>query len=83
MENISDSPAIVCALWHPLGVHGRCLVTISDDSVLRLWELNREDRSSFDESALSIDLTRLLNAKDEDANLRASRYQSGKAFTSD
>jgi nucleoporin NUP82 len=83
IENIGDGPAIVCALWHPLGVHGRCLVTISDDSVLRLWELNREDRSSFDESALSIDLIRLLNAKDEDANLRASRYQSGKAFTPD
>jgi nucleoporin NUP82 len=80
-ENISEDAAIVCALWHPLGVHGRCLVTISDDAVLRIWELNRDDRSSFDESALSIDLTRLVNAKDEDANLRASRYQSGKAFT--
>jgi nucleoporin NUP82 len=82
-EHMPENSPIVCGLWHPLGVGGRCFITISEDSIVRLWELNREDRSSFETSALSIDLKKLVNAEDEDANLRASYYGTGKAFTPD
>jgi nucleoporin NUP82 len=83
-EHIPEaSAAVVCGLWHPLGVHGRCFITITEDSVIRLWELNRDDRSSFEASALSIDLRKLANAKDAQDNLRASVYGAGKAFSPD
>jgi nucleoporin NUP82 len=82
-EHMPENSPIISGLWHPLGVGGRCFVTISEDSVVRLWELNREDRSSFETSALSIDLKKLVNAEDEEANLRASYYGTGKAFTPD
>lgn len=82
-EHIPEASPIICALWHPLGVHGRCLVTITEDSIIRLWELNRDDRSSFESSALSIDLKKLVNAKDAQDNLGASIYGAGKAFSPD
>jgi nucleoporin NUP82 len=49
------------ALWHPLGVAGSSLVTISIDAVVRIWELNIEDRSSFEQPTVVLDLVKLSN----------------------
>ncbi|KAJ4295078.1 hypothetical protein N0V90_007086 [Kalmusia sp. IMI 367209] len=79
---LEESP-IASVLWHPLGYHGRCLVTITKTGVVRLWEINRTDRSSFSEPALSIDLEKLANATNDQENLSASKYGASKGFSPD
>ncbi|KAF2439239.1 hypothetical protein P171DRAFT_436559 [Karstenula rhodostoma CBS 690.94] len=79
---LEESP-IASVLWHPLGYHGRCLVTITKAGVVRLWEINRADRSSFCETTLSIDLQKLANAKNDQENLSASQYGATKGFSPD
>lgn len=79
---LEESP-IASVLWHPLGYHGRCLVTITRAGVVRLWEINRADRSSFCETTLSIDLQKLANAKNDQENLSASQYGATKVFSPD
>jgi nucleoporin NUP82 len=81
--HVLDQSPIVSVLWHPLGELGRCLVTVTSDAVVRLWEINREDRTSFNEPSLSIDLTKLANATSADQDLNARKYGSGKAYTPD
>lgn len=79
---LEESP-IATVLWHPLGYHGRCLVTITQTGVVRLWEVNRSDRSSFSEPSLSIDLQKLANATNDQEDLSASKYGAPKGFSPD
>ncbi|KAF2114207.1 hypothetical protein BDV96DRAFT_613440 [Lophiotrema nucula] len=79
---LEESP-VASLLWHPLGYHGHCLVTITVAGVLRLWELHRSDRSSFSEPTLSIDLTKLANATSDKVDLSASRLGASKGFSPD
>ena len=79
---LEESP-IATTLWHPLGYHGRCLLTITKAGVMRLWEVNRADRSTFSEPTLSIDLVKLINAQKDQDNLAASVYGASKAFSPD
>ena len=51
------------ALWHPLGVGGNCLVTITAEAVVRLWELDRSDRLSYDKPSLTFDMKKLAYGK--------------------
>ncbi|KAJ4356990.1 hypothetical protein N0V95_002862 [Ascochyta clinopodiicola] len=79
---LEESP-IATTLWHPLGYHGRCLVTITKAGVVRLWEVNRADRSTFSEPTLSIDLVKLANAQRDQDDLGASKYGASKGFSPD
>ncbi|KAJ4383268.1 hypothetical protein N0V86_001313 [Didymella sp. IMI 355093] len=79
---LEESP-IATTLWHPLGYHGRCLVTITKSGVVRLWEVNRADRSTFSEPTLSIDLVKLINAQKDQDDLGASMYGASKGFSPD
>jgi nucleoporin NUP82 len=79
---LEESP-IATILWHPLGYHGRCLVTITKSGVVRLWEVNRADRSTFSEPTLSIDLPKLANAQSDQDDLGASKYGASKGFSPD
>ena len=78
-----EQPPVVSILWHPLGELGRCLVTINRDAVLRLWEINPNNKLSFGDASLSIDLKKLANATSAEEDLRASRFDAGKAFSPD
>jgi nucleoporin NUP82 len=82
-EHVLESSPIVSLLWHPLGMMGRCFVTITQDGIVRMWEVNRDDRSSFDKCSMSIDLRKLVNATDSGENLGASHFGVGKAFSPD
>jgi nucleoporin NUP82 len=76
----------VSVLWHPLGALGKCLVTITEESVLRLWEINQDNRSSFDEPSTSFDLKKLANAVSAEQDLsdiRASKWGTSRGFTPD
>ncbi|KAJ4991452.1 nuclear pore complex protein an-nup82 [Stagonosporopsis vannaccii] len=79
---LEESP-IATTLWHPLGYHGRCLVTITKSGVVRLWEVNRADRSTFSDPTLSIDLVKLINAQKDQDDLGASIYGASKGFSPD
>lgn len=81
--HVREESPVASVLWHPLGYHGRCLVTITREAVVRLWEINRSDRSTFSEPTLSIDLKKLANARNDEEDLSASKFGATKGFSPD
>lgn len=81
--HVTEESPVATTLWHPLGYHGRCLITITKAGVVRMWEINRADRSTFSEPALSIDLAKLANAEHDDEDLSASKFGVSKGFSPD
>ncbi|KAI5209620.1 hypothetical protein E4T39_00703 [Aureobasidium subglaciale] len=81
--HVLEQAPVVSALWHPLGHLGSCLVTLTKDACLRLWELNRDSRASFDQPELALDLKKLANATSSDQDFAASNYGASKAFSPD
>ncbi|KAF2821866.1 hypothetical protein CC86DRAFT_358928 [Ophiobolus disseminans] len=81
--HVTEESPVATTLWHPLGYHGRCLVTITKAGVVRLWEVNRVDRSTFSEPTLSIDLAKLANATNDQEDLSASKFGASKGFSPD
>ncbi|KAL8668357.1 MAG: hypothetical protein Q9168_007008 [Polycauliona sp. 1 TL-2023] len=79
---LSQSP-ITNILWHPLGVNGTCLVTVTQEAVVRIWELNRSNRWSFDKPTLAIDLTKLDAASSQQDDVAPSGMHSGRGFSAD
>jgi nucleoporin NUP82 len=83
IAHVTEESPIATTLWHPLGYHGHCLVTITKAGVVRLWEVKRTDRSTFSEPALSIDLPKLANATNDQEDLSASKFGVSKGFSPD
>ncbi|KAL9064155.1 MAG: hypothetical protein Q9157_007934 [Trypethelium eluteriae] len=81
--HVLDRSPIASVLWHPLGVKGNCLVTVTKDATVRLWELSRENRYSFDEPALAVDLKKLANATSYEEDFKASRPGASRGFSPD
>ncbi|KAI2642885.1 hypothetical protein GGS21DRAFT_500070 [Xylaria nigripes] len=77
-----DRSPIASALWHPLGVNGCTLVTVTKDAVVRLWELSQKDRWSFDSPTLAIDLQKLADGTSLDQNFSANEV-GNKGFSPD
>jgi nucleoporin NUP82 len=71
------------ALWHPLGVNGSCLVTVTADAIVRVWEVSPEDRWSFDNPTTSIDLKKLADGTTLDQDFSASSTTTNKGFSPD
>ncbi|KAI0408635.1 hypothetical protein F4802DRAFT_594047 [Xylaria palmicola] len=67
-----DRSPVASALWHPLGVNGSSLVTVTRDAVVRVWELSQKDRWSFDTPTLTIDLQKLADGTSLDQNFSAN-----------
>ncbi|KAK8055850.1 nucleoporin NUP82 [Apiospora rasikravindrae] len=81
--HVFDRSAVASALWHPLGVNGSALVTVTTDAVVRVWELSPSDRWSFDKSTLTIDLKKLADGTSLDQNFAPSNDASGRNFSAD
>lgn len=81
--HVTSQAAIASALWHPLGVNGSCLVTVTEDAVVRVWELSPDDRWSFDRPTLSIDLKKLADGTSLDQDFGASTSVMNKGFSPD
>ncbi|TGJ80998.1 hypothetical protein E0Z10_g7754 [Xylaria hypoxylon] len=77
-----DRSPIASALWHPLGVDGSALVTVTREAVVRVWELSQKDRWSFDTPSLTIDLQKLADGISLDENFSASNLVK-KGFSPD
>ncbi|KAI1330464.1 hypothetical protein F5Y16DRAFT_363243 [Xylariaceae sp. FL0255] len=80
--HVMDRSPIASAIWHPLGVSGTALVTVTKDAVVRLWELSQKDRWSFDTPSLAIDLQKLADGMSLDQNFSASEINH-KGFSPD
>ncbi|KAH9845414.1 hypothetical protein Tdes44962_MAKER06620 [Teratosphaeria destructans] len=81
--HVLEQSPVASALWHPLSPTGNCLVTVTKDACVRLWELDRENRSTFDEPGLAVDLKKLANAASMQEDLTASKYGTNKGFSPD
>ncbi|KAI9861709.1 MAG: hypothetical protein M1824_002140 [Vezdaea acicularis] len=81
--HVTTQSPIVSALWHPLGVLGKCLVTVTKDAVVRIWEVSPEDRWSFDCPALAVDLKKLADGLSSDEDFGAANFGRSKGFSPD
>ena len=79
---MSQSP-IVTALWHPLGVGGDCIVTVTAEAVVRLWELDRGNRWSFDSPAFAFDLKKLAYGKYAEDDFSPIDLKANRGFSLD
>ena len=82
---IPESP-LVCALWHPLAVPScstDCLLTITAEAAVRVWELDRRNQWSFDKPALAIDLKKLIDGTSCDQDFAPSAFGKTKGFSAD
>jgi nucleoporin NUP82 len=81
--HVTSRAPIVSALWHPLGVDGTCVVTVTADAIVRVWELSMGDRWSFDTPTTSIDLKKLADGTNLDQDFTASTSVTNKGFSPD
>jgi nucleoporin NUP82 len=82
---IPEAP-VVSALWHPLGLHsnlGGCIVTVTADAAVRVWELDRNNHWSFDQPSLAIDLKKLIDGTSCDQDFTPSGFGKNKGFSAD
>ncbi|ESZ89539.1 hypothetical protein SBOR_10080 [Sclerotinia borealis F-4128] len=81
--HVTSRSGISTALWHPLGVNGTCLVTVTKDAVVRMWELSTTDRWSFDKPTLAVDLKKLVDGVSADQDFGASMAAQSSKFSPD
>ncbi|KAK4212419.1 hypothetical protein QBC37DRAFT_473837 [Rhypophila decipiens] len=81
--HVTTRSPVVSAIWHPLGVSGTCIVTVTEDAVVRVFELSPTDHWSFDSPTLSIDLKKLADGTSLDQDFGASTSTTNKAFSPD
>lgn len=77
---------MVSALWHPLGLHtnlGGCIVTVTADAAVRVWELDRNNHWSFDQPTLAVDLKKLVDGTSSDQDFTPSGFGKNKGFSAD
>lgn len=81
--HVTSRSSVASAIWHPLGANGSCIITVTEDAVVRVWELSASDRWSFDSPTLSIDLKKLADGTSLDQDFGASASATNKAFSPD
>lgn len=81
--HVLSQSKIVRALWHPYGVNGNCLITITAEAVIRVWELNRDNRWSFDSPELAIDLKKLAVATSQEDDIAPQSSSRNRGFSTD
>jgi nucleoporin NUP82 len=81
--HVTSRSGISTAIWHPLGVNGSCLVTVTKDAIVRVWEISTIDRQSFDKPTLAIDLKKLIDGTSADQDFGASTAGRSSKFSPD
>ncbi|KAK3626176.1 hypothetical protein LTR56_019964 [Elasticomyces elasticus] len=82
-SHVLEQSPLASTLWHPLSPTGNCLVTVTRDACVRLWELDTTSRSTFSEPSLAVDLKKLANATSTHADFSASKYGVSTGFSPD
>lgn len=81
--HVLEQSPVASALWHPLGVNGNCLVTVTVDAIVRIWELDTKNRWSFDAPSTAVDLKKLVNGACSTEDFSPSKYGTSKGFSPD
>ncbi|KAL8349619.1 hypothetical protein RB598_005134 [Gaeumannomyces tritici] len=81
--HVTSKSPIMSAVFHPLGVNGSALVTVTEEAVVRVWELSPADRWSFDTPTLAVDLRKLADGTSLDQDFSASTSAMNKGFSPD
>lgn len=81
--HVVSQSSIASVLWHPYGVDGNCLVTLTEDAVVRLWEINFENSWSFDSPCVDIDLQKLASGSSEEEDFRPNELNRRRGFSVD
>ncbi|KIV91898.1 hypothetical protein PV10_06388 [Exophiala mesophila] len=82
---IPESP-LASVLWHPLASSTPstdCLVTITAEAAVRVWEIDRSNKWSFETPALAIDLRKLADGVSCDDDFSPSGFGKSRGFSVD
>lgn len=82
---IPESP-VVSALWHPLGIrdnNGGCIITVTADAAVRVWEIDTRNRWSFDRPTVAVDLKKLVDGTSADEDFAPLAFGQNKGFSAD
>ena len=58
-------------------------MTVTEDSVARLWDIDRDNRWSFDNPSISLDLRKLANGTSANEDFSPSKYGTSNGFSPD
>ncbi|KAI9716379.1 MAG: hypothetical protein M1828_000368 [Chrysothrix sp. TS-e1954] len=81
--HVLDQSAVITALWHPCGVNGTCLVTVTVDAVIRLWQLEKKDPWSFNDPKLALDLKRMAHSTSAVEDYSPTKFGSNTGYSPD
>lgn len=82
---IPESP-LASVLWHPLAASTGstdCIVTITAEAAVRVWELDRSNKWSFERPKLAIDLRKLADGVSCEQNFEPSGFGKSRGFSVD
>lgn len=82
---IPESP-LASVLWHPLAsssTSADCIVTITSEASVRVWEIDRSNKWSFERPALAIDLRKLADGVSCDQDFEPSGFGKTRGFSVD
>ncbi|QIW95618.1 hypothetical protein AMS68_001136 [Peltaster fructicola] len=83
-SHVLEQSAIASCLWHPLSTPGlQSLVTVTVDACVRMWELDVNNRHSFDRTGLAVDLKKLANATTTTSDFSANKFGANRGFSPD
>ncbi|KAL6716843.1 hypothetical protein ACLMJK_004755 [Lecanora helva] len=81
--HVLSQSQVTNTLWHPCGAGGNCLVTVTADAAVRLWEFNGIDRYSVNTPSLAIDLKKLMIASSAEDNVTPDDFTTNRGFSPD
>lgn len=84
--HVIPESSVVSALWHPLGLHTNltgCIVTVTADAAVRVWEVDRNNHWSFDQPTLAVDLRKLVDGTSSDQDFAPLAFGKSKGFSVD
>ncbi|CCU81572.1 hypothetical protein BGHDH14_bgh00310 [Blumeria hordei DH14] len=81
--HVTSQAGIVSVIWHPLGANGSCVLTVTEDAIVRVWELSIGNHGTFDRPTLGIDLKKLVDGTTIDQDFQATESSVSKTFSPD
>lgn len=82
---IPEAP-LAGVLWHPLAASSKfadCLLTVTTDAAVRLWEFELTNHWSFETPTLAIDLRKLADGTSSDQDFKPSGFGKSRGFSAD
>lgn len=82
---IPEAP-LASVLWHPLAAASPatdCLVTVTTEAAVRVWEFERTNHWSFERPALAIDMRKLADGQSSDQDFEPDAFGTNRGFSVD